>query len=95
MIAVVIGVSLVVVLTVCQRIWVLERRVITLNAKLDVLLKHSRIESDPMEGLSEQVIEALKQGDKIEAVKLYKTATGESLVEAKQHIEDIQTKCEL
>lgn len=92
--AVVIGASLVVILTVCQRIWVLERRVITLNSKLDVLLKHSRIEYDPTEGLPEQVIEALKQGDKIEAVKLYKTATGASLAEAKQHIEDVQTKGE-
>jgi ribosomal protein L7/L12 len=94
MIAVTIGASIVVILTVCQRIWALERRVITLNSKLDALLKHSRIKYDPMEGLSEQVIEALKQGDKIEAVSLYKTATGASLKEAKQHIEDVQIKGE-
>ena len=92
MIAAIIGASLAIILTVCQRIWVLERRVITLNDKLDALLKHSKINFDPSEGISEKVMDALARGDKIEAIKLYRTATGTSLKAAKAHIDNIQTQ---
>jgi ribosomal protein L7/L12 len=73
----------------------LENRVAKLSrieAKLDALLAHSGIEYDPCEGVEDQIIEALKAGNKIEAIKCYRESSGESLKAAKEHIEEIQRR---
>lgn len=58
--------------------------------KLDLILKHLRIEYDepgPGEDLSEQVRALSDRGDKIGAIKMHRQLTGAGLVEAKQEVE--------
>lgn len=80
------------------RVGSLERRVAalsSLNHKIDALLKHAGIEYDPYGELSEAVIQAIKRGEKIEAIKHYRAATGVGLKEAKESIEEIQRRAGL
>ncbi|HSG71710.1 MAG TPA: ribosomal protein L7/L12 [Planctomycetaceae bacterium] len=55
--------------------------------KVDLLLDHAGIEYDPFTKLSEDILRALQAGKKIEAIKLYREATGVGLKEAKEFIE--------
>jgi ribosomal protein L7/L12 len=71
-----------------KRIRVLGR----IEAKLDHLMKHANIEFEPYRGLAPEVIDALQRGQKIEAIKSYRAATGLGLKEAKEAIEDIQRR---
>lgn len=48
----------------------------------------STISIDPQ--ISEQIVTALKKGDKIEAIKLFRAATGAGLTEAKSAVEGIE-----
>jgi hypothetical protein len=69
----------------------LERRVDRLSrieGKLDAILKHSGVRFDPLEGLPQDALAALRQGQKIEAIKRYRRATGADLREAKDMIEE-------
>jgi hypothetical protein len=52
------------------------------DAKLDLLLKHAGIEYNPYTNLPPSVIDALKRGKKIEAIKRYRDATSVGLKEA-------------
>jgi hypothetical protein len=63
-----------------------------LESKLDALLKHARIELDPYSNLPPPVVDALRRGKKIEAIKEYRQATGAGLKEAKDHIEEAQRR---
>ena len=55
--------------------------------KVDLLLDHAGIEYDPFAKLPEDILRALQTGKKIEAIKLYREATGVGLKEAKEFIE--------
>ena len=66
----------------------LEKRVGRIDAKLDALLRHFKIDYDPYGGLFAEIAYALKDGDKIEAIKLYRKASGAGLKEAKDFIEE-------
>ncbi len=87
-----IGLTAAFVLVILQRVWQLEKQVLEVTGKLDALLAHSGIEYDPTEGIDDRVVEVLKQSGKIEAIKVYRAATGASLVDGKKHVEDIQAK---
>ena len=63
-----------------------------LEAKLDVLLKHAGIQFDPYADAPQPVIDALRRGKKIEAIKEYRTATGAGLHEAKDYVEELQRR---
>ena len=63
-------------------------RIYRLEAKLDLLLKHANITYDPK--VPPGVLEALQSGNKIEAIKLYRQATGVGLAEAKDRVEELQ-----
>jgi ribosomal protein L7/L12 len=65
----------------------LERKVDRLAAKLDLLLKANHIETDPTLSLSAGVRNAIAQGKKIEAIKLYRDESGLGLREAKEAID--------
>jgi len=87
-VAVLVGV-LVVAVRACLR--PLERRIDRLSrieGKLDAILKHSGVRFDPLEGLPEDALDAVRQGRKIEAITRYRHATGAGLQEAKDIIED-------
>ena len=57
------------------------------EAKLDLLLKQTNIKFDPFVHVSE-----LRANRKIEAIKLYRQATGVGLKEAKEFIEEVQRR---
>jgi len=68
----------------------LRSRVNELDEKLKMLYRHLNLEylesgSDPM--MSPKIQEALRSGNKIEAIKLYREVTGLGLAEAKEAIE--------
>jgi hypothetical protein len=68
------------------------RRLGRMEAKLDLLMKKAGIEFGPYEGLPTRVVDALNRGEKIEAIKFYRSTAGVSLKEAKNFIEDIQRR---
>jgi Ribosomal protein L7/L12 C-terminal domain len=65
-------------------------RLARVEAKLDLLLKHAGIAYDPKVAVPPGVQDALQRGNKIEAIKLYREATGLGLAEAKEEVEAIQ-----
>jgi hypothetical protein len=70
-----------------NRLAVLSR----IEAKLD-LLKQADIKFDPYAYVSNDIVEALRRNQKIEAIKLYRQATGVGLKEAKEFIEEVQRR---
>jgi ribosomal protein L7/L12 len=74
--------------TLLSKVTELEKRIGTIDAKLDTLLKHSNVNYDPCKGLSEEITKALKDGDKIKAIEIYRNVSGTGLKEAKDFIEE-------
>jgi hypothetical protein len=71
--------------------WRFERRTVRrsrIDTKLDALLKHTGAPFGPYEGLPATAIDALRRGRKIEAVLLYRKATGAGLKAAKDAIDE-------
>jgi ribosomal protein L7/L12 len=58
--------------------------------KLDALLKHSGI--DLAAGADREVVELMKAGRKIEAIRLHRERTGAGLAEAKKHVEELERR---
>ena len=56
-----------------------------LERKVDLILRHLGI--DPNQGLDEKIMELVKAGQKIQAIKLYREQTGAGLKEAKDYVE--------
>lgn len=76
-------------------IQLLRSRVSELEDRLNFLYRQLNIEyadpnSDPV--LSPQVQDALRRGNKIEAIKIYRELTGVGLAEAKQAIEKLEAR---
>ena len=63
-----------------------------LEAKLDALLKHEQIQFDPYSNVPPPVLDALRRGKKIEAIKEYRLATGAGLKDAKDYVEEVQRR---
>jgi ribosomal protein L7/L12 len=63
-----------------------------LEAKLDALLKHQGIQFDPYADLAPSVLDALRRGKKIEAIKEYRAVSGAGLKEAKEYVEELQRR---
>jgi len=68
----------------CQagRSWMLEK-------KVDSILKHLNIEVD-LSPVDREILDLLKAGKKIEAIKLYRARSGSGLKEAKDYVEQLQ-----
>jgi ribosomal protein L7/L12 len=58
-----------------------------LERKVDLILKHLGI--DPNQGVDEKIMELMRAGQKIEAIKLYRKQTGVGLKEAKDYVESL------
>lgn len=76
-------------------IQLLRSRVSELEDRLNFLYRQLNIEyadpnSDPV--LSPQVQDALRRGNKIEAIKIYRELTGVGLAEAKRVIDRLDTR---
>jgi ribosomal protein L7/L12 len=63
-----------------------------LEAKLDALLKHEGIQFDPFSDCPPAVVDALRRGKRIDAIKAYRAATGAGLKEAKDFVEELQRR---
>jgi ribosomal protein L7/L12 len=77
------------------RLNVIERRLARLSnveAKQDLLLNHFGLQYDPYKHLPIAAAEALRSGNKIKAIKCYLDATGVTLKEAKDVIEEAQRR---
>lgn len=59
-----------------------------LAAKIDAILEKLEVEFDPTKNLPRQIFEAARKGKKIEAIKLYRQATGVGLKESKEFIDN-------
>jgi hypothetical protein len=71
-----------------SRIAVLSR----VEAKLDLLLKQANIKFDPYASVPLDIVQALRNGKKIEAIKLYRQASGIGLKEAKDFVEEVERR---
>jgi hypothetical protein len=60
-----------------------------IEGKLDLVLEHAGLKYVPYANLPAPVITALQSGNKIQAIKLYRDATGAGLKEAKDLMEEI------
>ena len=67
----------------------LVRRLKRAEDKLDLLMKHAGITYDPHANVPPGVLEALRAGQKIEAIRQYRQATGVGLKEAKEFVESL------
>jgi hypothetical protein len=56
------------------------------------ILKHEGIQFDPYAKLPAPVLDAMRRGKKIEAIKEYRLATGARLKEAKDYAEEVQRR---
>lgn len=72
------------VFTLKQRVSKLERQVAALFAHLNVEYK-----DEPNSGVSPEIVELVRKGRKIEAIKRYREETGVGLREAKEFIESL------
>lgn len=62
------------------------RRLNRLEDKVDLLLKHAGLEEPPLPR-QDEVVALVRAGKKIEAIKVYREATGVGLAEAKAAVE--------
>jgi ribosomal protein L7/L12 len=67
-----------------QRIALLERQVAFLMAQLGV-----EYYEEPNAGVSPEILDLVRQGRKIEAIKLYRLETGVGLREAKEFVDSL------
>ncbi len=66
------------------------KRIARIETKIDLLLAHAGLTYEPFKGLPGPVVEALKDGRKILAIKRYREATGTGLKEAKDFIDSLE-----
>lgn len=66
----------------------LDRRMIRLEQKLDLLLKHSGTTGDEL--VPAEVIALARAGEDVLAVKKYREATGAGLLEAKEVVDRLR-----
>jgi ribosomal protein L7/L12 len=59
-----------------------------IDSKINLLLKHAG--TDPYKDLPQEVADAVKRGEKIQAIELWRRATGVSLTVAKEIIAEVQ-----
>ena len=62
------------------------------EAKINLLLEHAGIEFDPYKSLPQEAADAIGRGEKIRAIQIWRSATGASLKEAKDFIEEVQRR---
>ncbi|MEH6449976.1 MAG: hypothetical protein V7765_14985 [Oleispira sp.] len=63
-----------------------------LDKKVDAIIEHLGISFDPYKNLPSNILDELKLGNKIKAIKLYRAFSGAGLKEAKEAIEIIESR---
>jgi hypothetical protein len=88
--------ALLVTLLIRARLDLIARQIATISrmeGKLDLLLKQAGLEYDPYKSISPRVVDLLKQGKKIEAIKCYREENaGVGLKDAKEYVEEVQRR---
>jgi len=90
-----VGLTLVLAFSIRLDLNVIAARIATVSrmeAKLDLLLKQANIKYDPYKNVSPLVVDAVRRGKKIEAIKCYRNESGVGLKEAKEFIEEVQRR---
>jgi ribosomal protein L7/L12 len=82
------GLTLGVVLVLLLRGSATSARVARIERKLDLLLKHSGVDVAGADG--EAIATLIREGKKIEAIKLYREMSGCGLAEAKAHVDSLE-----
>jgi ribosomal protein L7/L12 len=80
---------------IAARLRAIESRISALSrveAKLDLLLQNANLKFDPYANESRDVVEALRRGEKINAIKLYRQSSGVGLKEAKDAVEEMERR---
>jgi ribosomal protein L7/L12 len=69
----------------------LKERIAKLERTVEFLLKHLHVEyrDNPENTIDPAILEALRRGNKIEAIKLYRAQTNLGLAEAKEFIDSL------
>lgn len=73
-----------------SRLRELEEKLQFLYHRLNINYESANADSDP--ALSPQIQDALRRGNKIEAIKIYRELTGVGLAEAKKAVEEIAAR---
>jgi ribosomal protein L7/L12 len=81
------GVALIVALGVANRVSALEKANVQLRAQVRMLLERAGLPAEP--AVDSQILALLREGQKIQAIKLYRENTGKGLREAKDAVEAI------
>lgn len=93
---VVLGTALLgIIMLLARRIAALEARINTIarvDAKVDALLAHAGIRFDPYKDVPPAVAAAIERGEKIEAIRQYRMASGVDLKTAKEFVEELQRR---
>jgi hypothetical protein len=92
------GIAGVFVALIGARIGSMEQRLNSLSrleGKLDALLKQQGIRFDPYADTPPAVLDALRRGKTIEAIKEYRAATGVGLKEAKDYVDELRRRASL
>lgn len=63
-----------------------------IERKLTMLTEHFKLKWDPLVGVPETVLAQIRAGNKVEAVKLYREATGKGLKDAYARVEEIDRR---
>lgn len=89
------GIAGVLVAFIGARLGSIEQRLCALcrlEGKLDALLKQEGIRFDPYGDTPPAVLDALRRGKTIEAIKEYRAATGVGLKEAKDYVDELRRR---
>jgi len=70
----------------------LRQRIAKLESQMAFIFKHQGINyrEEPNRGVSPEIINLMRQGKKIQAIKLYRQETGVGLREAKEFVESLE-----
>ena len=63
-----------------------------IEQKVDALLKHAGIQFSEYDAVPESVVQALGRGETVVAIKQLREATGMSLSEAKEFVEELRKR---
>lgn len=66
-----------------------RKRIRFLEVKVDALIKHAGIEFDDSSFVPVEVYQAIKAGQRLKAIRLYRGITGAGLKEASEVVDDL------
>ncbi len=87
------GAALVGVCMLLFQVGELRRRLSRLEGKLDLLLNERDLQYDPFSEVPDDVADAIRSGDRVRAIELYREATGHDLTRATETVGELSMQC--